>query len=96
MDAVLTLQLFSAGCEKRICASAYAGVKSLDRDDHPFELPTWDSVAQPAAQRTPISTDYFGQSRRSHVCLFGHRPRAAEAARHQAPGPASRPGDDRT
>ena len=37
------LQLFGAGREKRIYAvPPYTPVKSLDFDDHPFEVQTWD------------------------------------------------------
>lgn len=45
MDAMPALQLFGAGREKRIYAiPPYTEVKSLDFDDHPFELPTWDTA----------------------------------------------------
>ncbi|HEX8988211.1 MAG TPA: alpha-D-ribose 1-methylphosphonate 5-phosphate C-P-lyase PhnJ [Rhodocyclaceae bacterium] len=39
------LQLFGAGREKRIYAvPPYTDVKSLDFDDHPFEVQRWDSA----------------------------------------------------
>ena len=45
MDSMAALQLFGAGREKRIYAiPPYTEVKSLDFDDHPFELPSWESA----------------------------------------------------
>ena len=45
MDNMPALQLFGAGREKRIYAiPPYTEVKSLDFDDHPFELPEWDTT----------------------------------------------------
>jgi alpha-D-ribose 1-methylphosphonate 5-phosphate C-P lyase len=39
------IQLFGAGREKRIYAiPPYTSVKSLDFDDHPFEVQTWDEA----------------------------------------------------
>nr|WP_092621319.1 alpha-D-ribose 1-methylphosphonate 5-phosphate C-P-lyase PhnJ [Roseospirillum parvum] len=47
MDRMAALQLFGAGREKRIYAvPPYTEVKSLDFDDHPFEVQSWD---QPCA-----------------------------------------------
>lgn len=43
MDRMAALQLFGAGREKRIYAvPPYTKVKSLDFDDHPFAIETWD------------------------------------------------------
>ncbi|WP_407655974.1 alpha-D-ribose 1-methylphosphonate 5-phosphate C-P-lyase PhnJ [Magnetovibrio blakemorei] len=43
MDNMPALQLFGAGREKRIYAiPPYTKVKSLDFDDHPFEIQQWD------------------------------------------------------
>ncbi len=43
MDDFPALQLFGAGREKRIYAvPPYTTVKSLDFDDHPFEIQSWD------------------------------------------------------
>jgi len=43
MDNMPALQLFGAGREKRIYAiPPYTKVKSLDFDDHPFEVQRWD------------------------------------------------------
>ncbi|MBV7296932.1 alpha-D-ribose 1-methylphosphonate 5-phosphate C-P-lyase PhnJ [Enterovibrio paralichthyis] len=43
MDQMPALQLFGAGREKRIYAiPPYTDVKSLDFEDHPFEVQQWD------------------------------------------------------
>jgi alpha-D-ribose 1-methylphosphonate 5-phosphate C-P lyase len=43
MDQMPALQLFGAGREKRIYAiPPYTSVKSLDFEDHPFEVQHWD------------------------------------------------------
>lgn len=43
MDGMPALQLFGAGREKRIYAvPPYTEVKSLDFEDHPFEIQRWD------------------------------------------------------
>lgn len=43
MDNCPALQLFGAGREKRIYAiPPYTKVRSLDFDDHPFDIETWD------------------------------------------------------
>ena len=47
MHRMAALQLFGAGREKRIYAvPPYTGVRSLDFDDHPFEVQSW---TQPCA-----------------------------------------------
>ena len=44
MDGMAALQLFGAGREKRIYAiPPYTKVKSLDFEDHPFEVQCWSS-----------------------------------------------------
>ncbi len=44
MDMMPALQLFGAGREKRIYAlPPYTEVKSLDFEDHPFDIQEWDS-----------------------------------------------------
>src|SRR6266576_3826219 len=43
LDRSPALQLYGAGREKRIYAvPPYTPVKSLDFDDHPFEIETWE------------------------------------------------------
>lgn len=45
MHQMRSLQLFGAGREQRIYAiPPFTDVKSLDFDDHPFEVQTWDEV----------------------------------------------------
>ena len=45
MDRSPALQLFGAGREKRIYAvPPHTGVRSLDFDDHPFEVQKWDQA----------------------------------------------------
>ena len=45
MDGMAALQLFGAGREKRIYAvPPYTEVRSLDFDDHPFDIETWDEA----------------------------------------------------
>jgi alpha-D-ribose 1-methylphosphonate 5-phosphate C-P lyase len=44
MDNCPALQLFGAGREKRIYAvPPYTEVRSLDFEDHPFEIQRWDA-----------------------------------------------------
>ena len=43
IDQIPALQIFGAGREKRIYAiPPYTEVKSLDFEDHPFSIETWD------------------------------------------------------
>jgi len=45
LDMSPALQIFAAGREKRIyCLPPYTEVKSLDFDDHPFEIEQWDKA----------------------------------------------------
>src|SRR3546814_4169824 len=45
MDRSPALQLFGAGREKRIYAvPPHTSVRSLDFDDHPFEIERWDRI----------------------------------------------------
>jgi len=45
MDHMPALQLFGAGREKRIYAiPPFTEVRSLDFEDHPFELPEWEAT----------------------------------------------------
>jgi alpha-D-ribose 1-methylphosphonate 5-phosphate C-P lyase len=45
MDMMPALQLFGAGREKRIYAvPPYTRVESLDFEDHPFEVQSWDEA----------------------------------------------------
>ncbi|WP_136681510.1 alpha-D-ribose 1-methylphosphonate 5-phosphate C-P-lyase PhnJ [Neptunomonas sp. XY-337] len=71
MDRMPALQLFGAGFEKRIYAvPPYTQVTSLDFDDHPFEVQSWEeSCAICAAQDSfldEVITDDAGS--RMFVC----------------------------
>lgn len=71
MDMSPALQLFGAGREKRIYAvPPYTSVKSLDFEDHPFEVQRWDQACALCG-----STDSFldevvtdDQGGRMYVC----------------------------
>ena len=85
------LQLFGAGREKRIYAvPPYTDVKSLDFEDHPFEIQHWDEpCALCGATHTfldEIVTD--DQGGRMFVCsdsdYCGERQAAAQSARMEA------------
>ena len=57
IDMSPALQLFGAGREKRIYAvPPYTKVKSLDFDDHPFAVESWDEACACAARPRAIST----------------------------------------
>ena len=58
LDRSPALQLYGAGREKRIYAvPPYTPVKSLDFDDHPFEIETLGaSAARSAARARAFST----------------------------------------
>ena len=71
MDRMAALQLFGAGREKRIYAiPPYTEVKSLDFDDHPFELPEWEeSCALCGASHTFLDEVILDdQGERMFVC----------------------------
>ena len=94
MDRMPALQLFGAGREKRIYAiPPFTTVKSLDFDDHPFEIQHWDQpcalcgatdsyldevVMDDAGTRMFVCSDsHYCETRRAE----GHTgPQAAEAA----------------
>lgn len=53
LDSSPALQLFGAGREKRIYAvPPYTSVKSLDFDDHPFTVQSWDAPCAICASTT--------------------------------------------
>jgi len=71
MDNMPALQLFGAGREKRIYAiPPYTKVESLDFDDHPFEIQTWDeSCALCAAEDSYLDEVVMDdQGARMFVC----------------------------
>ena len=92
MDAMPALQLFGAGREKRIYAiPPYTEVKSLDFDDHPFELPTWDSVCAACGAADTYLDEVIldDQGGRMFVCSDTDHCAARQAAGHRGPGPAT-------
>ncbi len=86
------LQLFGAGREKRIYAvPPYTEVVSLDFEDHPFEMQTFDRALRALRRRERLSRR--GHPRRPwrpHVRLLRHRP-LREAARTMAIAACSAP-----
>ena len=91
MDAMPALQLFGAGREKRIYAiPPYTEVKSLDFDDHPFELPTWDSVCAACGAADTYLDEVIldDQGGRMFVCSD-----TDHCAARQAGGHGTGPGD---
>jgi alpha-D-ribose 1-methylphosphonate 5-phosphate C-P lyase len=65
------LQLFGAGREKRIYAiPPYTTVKSLDFDDHPFEIQRWDACCALCGATDSYLDEVITDDRggRMHVC----------------------------
>jgi alpha-D-ribose 1-methylphosphonate 5-phosphate C-P lyase len=82
LDQSAALQLFGAGREKRIYAvPPYTKVKSLDFDDHPFEIQTWDKPCAICGSTTSFLDEILtdDQGGRMFVCsdtdYCGRRPR---------------------
>ncbi|GAA0534912.1 alpha-D-ribose 1-methylphosphonate 5-phosphate C-P lyase [Rhizomicrobium palustre] len=88
MDMSPALQLFGAGREKRIYAiPPYTKVKSLDFEDHPFEVQRWD---QPCAL-CGSDTSYLDEviindaGERMFVCSDSHYCESRRAQGHTGP-----------
>jgi alpha-D-ribose 1-methylphosphonate 5-phosphate C-P lyase len=65
------LQLFGAGREKRIYAiPPYTSVKSLDFEDHPFEIERWEQCCSLCASRESFLDEIIidDQGARDYVC----------------------------
>jgi alpha-D-ribose 1-methylphosphonate 5-phosphate C-P lyase len=65
------LQLFGAGREKRIYAiPPYTSVKSLDFEDHPFEIERWEQCCSLCGSRDSFLDEIIidDQGARDHVC----------------------------
>lgn len=95
------LQLFGAGRERRIYAiPPYTPVRSLDFDDHPFEVQRWDSACALCGSRDSFLDEMIVDDRgtRMFVCsdsdYCGERRDAGSG--EAAPDPASRPRDAQT
>ncbi len=71
MNACPALQLFGAGREKRIYAiPPFTRVESLDFEDHPFEVQTWDEACAICGSRTSFLDEIITDDRggRMYVC----------------------------
>jgi alpha-D-ribose 1-methylphosphonate 5-phosphate C-P lyase len=71
MDNLPALQLFGAGREKRIYAvPPYTRVRSLDFEDHPFEVEGWDQVCQLCGSGTSFLDEVIMDDRggRMFIC----------------------------
>nr|WP_051609476.1 alpha-D-ribose 1-methylphosphonate 5-phosphate C-P-lyase PhnJ [Fodinicurvata fenggangensis] len=91
MDMNPAIQLFGAGREKRIYAiPPYTKVKSLDFEDHPFDVETWDEPCALCSARNSYLDEIVTDDRgtRMFVCsdsdYCGQR-RDAGHRGHQAP-----------
>jgi alpha-D-ribose 1-methylphosphonate 5-phosphate C-P lyase len=71
LDRSPALQLYGAGREKRIYAvPPYTPVKSLDFDDHPFEIEHWDECCALCGSRESFLDEMIvdDQGQRMFVC----------------------------
>jgi alpha-D-ribose 1-methylphosphonate 5-phosphate C-P lyase len=71
MNRSRALQLFGAGREKRIYAvPPYTTVKSLDFDDHPFEIERWEHACSLCGSRDSFLDEIIvdDAGTRDHVC----------------------------
>jgi len=93
MNQMAALQLFGAGREKRIYAiPPYTEVKSLDFEDHPFEVQKWDQVCALCGDATSFLDEVItdDQGTRMFVCSDTDHCQARQAAGF---GPPSDAGD---
>ncbi len=75
MNDCPALQLFGAGREKRIYAiPPHTRVKSLDFEDHPFEIQTWDEACAICGSRDSFLDEIItdDQGGRIFVCSDSH------------------------
>ena len=84
MDGMPALQLFGAGREKRIYAvPPYTRVTSLDFDDHPFELPSWDDVCAFCGADDTYLDEIILDDRGERMFVCSDTDRCAERRGHQ-------------
>jgi alpha-D-ribose 1-methylphosphonate 5-phosphate C-P lyase len=86
MDRSPALQLFGAGREKRIYAvPPYTSVKSLDFDDHPFEIERWEQACNLCGSRDSFLDEIIVDDRgeRQHVCSDSDYCRERQATQEQ-------------
>lgn len=89
MDHMPALQLFGAGREKRIYAvPPYTTVKSLDFDDHPFKIQTWDKPCALCGARDSYLDEVVidDQGSRMFVCSDSHYCEGRRADGHVGDG----------
>ena len=99
IDRIPALQIFGAGREKRIYAiPPYTEVKSLDFEDHPFSIETWDQCCAMCGDTESyldeVITDDEGT--RMFVCSDTDHCRRRRDDGHAGPGEPGEdaPGDD--
>ncbi len=88
MDGMPALQLFGAGREKRIYAiPPYTDVRSLDFDDHPFEVQSWDDCCALCGSTQSFLDEVVLDDRGRHmyVCSDSHYCAKRRAAGHSGP-----------
>jgi alpha-D-ribose 1-methylphosphonate 5-phosphate C-P lyase len=71
MHQMPALQLFGAGREKRIYAvPPYTKVESLDFEDHPFEIQTWEESCAICGSQNSFLDEVIidDQGSRSYLC----------------------------
>jgi alpha-D-ribose 1-methylphosphonate 5-phosphate C-P lyase len=80
------LQLFGAGREKRIYAiPPWTEVRSLDFEDHPFEVQRWEEPCALCAARDSYLDEVVidDQGRRMFVCSDSHHCETRREAGHR-------------
>lgn len=90
MDRMSALQLFGAGREKRIYAvPPYTGVKSLDFEDHPFEVQRWEACCALCGAGDSFLDEVVVDDRggRMFVCSDSDHCRERRDAGHRGPEP---------
>jgi alpha-D-ribose 1-methylphosphonate 5-phosphate C-P lyase len=98
MDRMPALQLFGAGREKRIYAvPPYTSVKSLDFEDHPFEIQRWDDTCALCGADDSYLDEVIvdDAGRRMFVCSDSDHCESRRAAGKRGTGAASLPATPR-
>ncbi|EDP63703.1 acetolactate synthase II large subunit [alpha proteobacterium BAL199] len=89
MDRMPALQLFGAGREKRIYAvPPYTDVKSLDFEDHPFEIETWEEDCSLCGAQDSYLDEVIVDDKgtKMYVCSDSDYCRERREAGHQGDG----------
>ncbi len=96
IDKIPALQIFGAGREKRIYAiPPYTEVKSLDFEDHPFSIETWDQCCAICGDTKSYLDEVIidDKGTRMFVCSDTDHCGQRQDEGHTGPG-AEPPGDD--